>query len=66
MRTPHTGTNRGKKVRVVLRDGTKIDDKFVDRTNKWVVLEKTGRVMKSDIRSFFVLKGEEKEGPPAP
>jgi hypothetical protein len=39
LRTPHTTVRRGKKVRVKLRDGTLIIDKFVERTGKFVILE---------------------------
>ncbi len=56
MRIPHTATHRGKRVKVVLRDGTEIIDRFIDRTDKWVVLKENGRVNKSDIRAFIVIK----------
>lgn len=56
MKLPHTATYRGKRVRVVLKDGTKIDDRFEDRTDKWVVLREIGRVMKRDIKAFIILK----------
>lgn len=57
MRIPHTSTNPGKRVRIVLKDGTRIDDRFVTRTDRWIVLKNTGRIMKRDIQSFIVLKG---------
>jgi hypothetical protein len=56
MRIPHTATHRGKRVKIVLRDGTEIVDRFIDRTDKWVVLKENGRVNKSDIRAFIVIK----------
>lgn len=55
-RIPHTATNRGKRVRVVLRDGTQIDDRFESRNDRWIVLQHRGRVNKADIRAFIVLK----------
>jgi hypothetical protein len=57
MRVPHTSTNRGKKVRIILRDDTVLEGKFMDRTSRWVELD-TGRVMKKDIRAFIILKGK--------
>lgn len=56
MKKPHTATNRGKRVRVVLRDGTRLDDRFRDRTDRWVLLERAGRVLCRDIKAFIVLK----------
>jgi hypothetical protein len=49
----HTATARGRRVHIILRDGTKIVDRFVERTkNKWIVLARHGRVHVRDIRSF--------------
>jgi hypothetical protein len=48
----HTATFKGKKVRVILHDGSIIIDRFVERTrNKWVVLEHR-RIHASEIRAF--------------
>ena len=58
MRTPHSACRKGKRVKVVLRDGTALIDHFEDRTDRWIVLRKHGRVMKSDLRAFIVLKAE--------
>jgi hypothetical protein len=52
MRTPHTSTFKGKTVFVILKDGTQIIDKFVDKKSGVVFLEKTGKVPVSLIRSF--------------
>lgn len=50
----HTRTYRHRKVRVVLRDGTVIEDRFLERPRckRWVVLERHGRVALSAIKSF--------------
>jgi len=55
----HTATFRGKRVVVVLNDGTILEDHFVDRAknNRWIELRKAGRIAKSDIKSFANLKG---------
>lgn len=48
----HTATFKGKRVRIILRDGTIIVDRFIERTSsKWVVLE-TRRIHVRDIRAF--------------
>ena len=60
MRTPHTQTHRGKTVRVVLRDGTVIVDKFERRTDKFVFLQEVGRLAKGDIKSFTIFKPRNK------
>ena len=49
---PHTGSYRGKRVRVVLRDGTVIYDRFIERTDKYVFLEKSGRIPKAMFRAM--------------
>lgn len=52
MKMPHTGAPRGKWVRVKLKDGTVIIDRFHDRTDKYVFLKKHGRIAKSTIQAF--------------
>jgi len=53
----HTATNRGKRVTVVLRDGTRVTGKFLDRTDRWVEVEGYGRISQGAIQSFWVEKG---------
>lgn len=57
MRKPHTACHPGKRVRVVLRDGRKFDDWFVDRTNRWVLLRRAGKLNMKDLKAFIILKG---------
>jgi hypothetical protein len=53
MRLPHTATYRGRRVFVILKDGRRIVDRFVERTaNKYVILQNAGRIHVSDIRAF--------------
>ena len=52
----HTGAPRGKRVLVILRDGQRIVDKFVERTDTAVVLQSAGRILKKNIRSFSILR----------
>lgn len=52
----HTGCHTGKRVLVTLRDGTKIIDKFVDRTKSFIILEREGRIHKKRLRNFSIYK----------
>ena len=54
-KSPHTSTNPGKRVRLVLRDGSEADSKFVERTAKFIVLE-SGRYRMRDVKQFIVVK----------
>ena len=56
MRVPHTATNKGKRVEILLRNGQKLCGKFISRTDRFVVLD-TGKVAKADIRAFIIVKG---------
>jgi len=57
--TPHTACYRGKRVLVKLRDGTTFIDKFFDRTKSHVFFDEH-KVKKSDIKSFSIIKGGDK------
>lgn len=59
-RLTHTGTFRGKRVRVKLKDGTVIIAKFHDRNDRYVFLEGYRRISKSDIDSFGNYKDEKR------
>ena len=53
----HTGTWPGKIVRIVLKDGTRFLDRFVDRTHGKTIVEfeKRGKIKKRHIKSFTPL-----------
>lgn len=55
----HTHTTRGKRVIVILIDGTVLEDRFVSspKNNRWVVLEKYGRIPRSEIKAMSDKKG---------
>lgn len=57
MRVPHTACHRGKRVKIILKDGTQIIDYFQERTDKFVILRRLGRLGKDQIRAFMILKG---------
>ena len=58
---PHTGSHKGKRVRVVLRDGTVIYDRFIERTDKYVFLKGAGRIPKADFRAMSDCRHKEPE-----
>lgn len=53
----HTGCHRGKKVRVKLRDGRIIIDKFYERTKNAIILKDAGKIRKDQLLSFSIYKG---------
>lgn len=53
--TPHSSTHPGKRVRVVLRDGSEAEGKFIERTAKFVVLD-VGKYRMRDIDQFIIVK----------
>jgi hypothetical protein len=59
MKMPHTGCPRGKRVRVVLRDGQVMIDKFWERTNRQLIFgvppEQT-HVAIRDVKSFTICR----------
>lgn len=55
MRTPHTVVRRGKRVKVVLKDGTVFIDVFVEGKGKWRYF-KNHKILHGDIRSFTIYK----------
>lgn len=54
-KSPHTSTNPGKRVRLVLRDGTQAEGRFKERTGQFIVLEE-GRFRGRDVDKFIVVK----------
>lgn len=58
MRTPHTHYPKGTRIRVVLRNGTEIVDKFEDAKSGVMILRAHGRIPKKDIRSTGIYKAD--------
>lgn len=56
-RVGHRSCHPGKRVRVVLRDGTVLIDRFVEGRSRDIVLERAGRVPHDQIGSFMIYKG---------
>lgn len=57
MKTPHTSCMRGTRVRVVLRDGSVIIDRFVERTGKFIVLA-GHRLRGGEVKAFSIYRGK--------
>ena len=58
---PHTWFRRGTKVFVILTDGQKFRDKFVDKKNTAVILLGRGKVPIADIRSMTIFRSKTHE-----
>ena len=59
----HSATNKGKRVRVALTDGTVLIERFVERKAPyiWLSNDESGELHKiklKDVRSFGIYKGE--------
>lgn len=54
----HSSTNKGKRVRIKLKNGDVFVDKFVDTGSGWIEFEERGKVQKKDVKNFAIYKGE--------
>lgn len=61
MKTPHTAVYKGKRVKVILRDGEEFIDKFVDRKSRFVIFENHSKVLRGSIKSFAIIKTQPKD-----
>lgn len=57
-RASHTSTNRGKRIRLRLKDGGTIEGRFQESNSRSVVLVGGQTVLKKDISSMIVVKGK--------
>lgn len=51
MTFPHTNYPKGKRVRIVLRDGSVIIDKYIEKTGKFIITE-NHRLRGRDIKAM--------------
>jgi hypothetical protein len=49
---------RGKRVIVRMRDGSIVIDKFVETRSRYLVFEELGKVLREDIDSATIYKGD--------
>lgn len=52
----HTSTYKGKSVRVVLRNGTVFEDKYLDTKSKHILFKDKGWILKETIKNFSIRK----------
>lgn len=52
----HSGTYKGKRVRIKLKNGDVFVDKFLDSKSGYCIFEEHGRVAKKDISNFSIHK----------
>ena len=57
MKTAHTRCHKGKRVLVLLRDGTRFVDHFESYGSTWVYFRVAGKVAKVDLRVMSIAKG---------
>ena len=57
MKTAHTRCHKGKRVFVLLRDGTRFVDYFESYGSTWVRFRAAGKVAKIDLRVMGIAKG---------
>ena len=58
MRTPHTSCQRGKRVKIVLKNGDEFIAKFSESKGRYVYLDGGNkRVQRGQIKKFTILKG---------
>ena len=55
----HSGTYKGKRVRIKLKNGDVFIDKFVDSKSGYCFFEERGKVAKKDISNFSIHKWQD-------
>lgn len=56
--TTHTSTNKGKRVVVTLKSGTRFIDKFIERVGKGIVLQEHGFIAGRDLRAMTIYRNQ--------
>ena len=68
--TLHTSTYKGKRILIILKDGTKIVDKFKDKKSGMIITEKHGKIRTDTVKAMTIYKGgpitEPEAAPPKP
>ncbi len=62
MKTPHTHFKRGTPLRIILRDGTHIYDRYEDHGSGHILLREYGKLQLRLVQAVTIWKG----GPAAP
>jgi hypothetical protein len=56
--TLHTSTYKGKKILIILKDGTKIIDRFKDKKSGTIITENHGKIKTSLVKAMTIYKGD--------
>ncbi len=54
--TLHTSTYKGKRILIILKDGTKLIGKFKDKKSGYVITEEHGKISTSTIKAMTICK----------
>ena len=54
--TLHTSTYKGKRILIILKDGTKIVDKFKDKKAHYIITEVTGKIPIKQVKAMTICK----------
>lgn len=54
--TLHTSTYKGKRILIILKDGTKIVDKFKDKKSGWIITENHGKFSTNQVKAMTIYK----------
>lgn len=57
MGCPHTEVTMGKRVKIKLKYGIEIEDIFIERKSKFIILKEYGRLDKCRIKYMKIIKG---------
>lgn len=56
-RTGHLSVNKGKRVIVHFKDGTKVPDRFIEKKGHYVILEELGKIHAGLLSTLTINKG---------
>ena len=58
MRVGHTTARRGKDIIVIMKDGSRSIDKFVDKKSKFIFFETLGKVPKENVKALVYIRNQ--------
>ena len=50
----HSAVAKGKRILVILHDGTRIVGRFLDKGNGWILLHEHGKIKLEDVRCVTI------------
>lgn len=58
----HTTARKGKRINVILKNGSQFTDKLKETKSKYYEFEGEGRILRDDIRSFSINRQKNNNG----